>query len=272
MIANRLGSYVDPVFNRIHDFTGLHLLLATYSYAFQIYMDFSGYTDMALGSALFFNINLTQNFNRPYLATSIADFWRRWHITFSRWILDYIFKPLQVEWRNGKNWGTAAALVVAFLVSGVWHGARWGFVVWGGLHGLYMACSVFYRPYQKKLHRALGIEKTRLLKVWQVFFTFNLVSFAWIFFRANSLTDAFYIVSNLCVFGRSSFENTVSQCTLETLGLAVVTPLSLVIPILAKRVRFFEQPTWKRWCTYYSLSIAIVLFEKSSDNFIYFRF
>jgi D-alanyl-lipoteichoic acid acyltransferase DltB (MBOAT superfamily) len=197
VIADPLGSYVDKIYNDVHAFSGLPLLLATYAYAIQIYMDFSGYTDMALGSARLFNINLTQNFNSPYLATSVADFWRRWHITFSRWILDYIFKPLQMQWRNGKSWGTATALVVAFLISGIWHGASWGFVIWGGLHGLYMACSVFYRPYQKKLYKALGIEKTNLLKAWQIFVTFNLVSFAWVFFRAADLKDATYVILNM---------------------------------------------------------------------------
>ncbi len=207
VVADRLGLYVDTVYNDVHAYTGLPLLLGTYAYAFQVYMDFSGYTDMALGSARLFNINLTQNFNSPYLATSVADFWRRWHITFSRWILDYIFKPLQMQWRNWKNWGTAAALVAAFLVSGIWHGASWGFVIWGGLHGMYMACSVFYKPYQKKLHKALGIEKTTVLKVWQIFVTFNLVSFAWIFFRANTLNDAVYVLMNTvsATTGFSSF-------------------------------------------------------------------
>ena len=196
VIADRLGLYVDAVYKDVHAFTGLPLLLATYAYAFQIYMDFSGYTDMALGSARLFNINLTQNFNSPYLATSVADFWRRWHISFSRWILDYIFKPLQMQWRNWKNWGTATALVVAFIISGIWHGASWGFVIWGGLHGLYMACSIFYKPYQKKLHKVVGFENTKLLKVLQVIVTFNLVSFAWVFFRANSLVDAWYVATH----------------------------------------------------------------------------
>ncbi len=197
VIADRLGLYVDHVYNDVHAFAGLPLLAATYAYAFQIYMDFSGYTDMALGSGLLFNINLTQNFNSPYLATSVADFWRRWHISFSRWILDYVFKPLQMQWRNWKNWGTATALVVAFLVSGIWHGASWGFVIWGGLHGLYMGCSVFYRPYQKKLHKALAVEKTRFLKGWQIFVTFNMVSVAWVFFRAANLADAKYVITNM---------------------------------------------------------------------------
>lgn len=189
VLADRLGLYVDAVYADVAVYHGLPLLAATYAYAFQIYFDFSGYTDMALGTARLFNIRLTDNFNRPYLATSVADFWRRWHITFSRWILDYIFKPLQMSWRNGKEWGTAAALVVTFLVSGLWHGANWGFIVWGLLHGSYMACSVFWRPYQKKLHKTLKLDKTRWLKIWQVLATFHLVCFAWVFFRLDSLAE-----------------------------------------------------------------------------------
>ncbi len=197
VIADRLGLFVDAVYDNVHGFTGLPLLVATYAYSFQIYMDFSGYTDMALGSAWLFNINLTQNFNSPYLAASVADFWRRWHISFSRWLFDYLFKPLQMHWRDWKTLGTAAALFVTFLISGLWHGASWGFVAWGLLHGAYLACSVFYRPYQKKLHATLGLAKTRLLARWQIFATFNLVSFAWIFFRANSGRQALYIISHI---------------------------------------------------------------------------
>src|SRR4030042_4484350 len=102
VVADRLVLFVDPIYNNVHSYHGLSLLIATYFYAFQIYYDFSGYTNMALGTASLFNIRLTQNFNRPYLATSIADFWRRWHISFCRWILDYIFEPLQMSWRE---WG-----------------------------------------------------------------------------------------------------------------------------------------------------------------------
>jgi len=272
VIADRLGLLVDTVYNNVHSFTGLPLLLATYAYAFQIYMDFSGYTDMALGSALLFNINLTRNFNSPYLATSVADFWRRWHITFSRWILDYIFKPLQMQWRNWKNWGTATALVVAFIISGIWHGASWGFVIWGGLHGLFMAVSIFYKPYQKKLHKALGLDKTKLLKVWQIIVMFNLVSFAWVFFRANNLKDAFYIISNFWIIDYQSFVTLSCKATRDTTVLAVLLLIPLVVSLSRKRVVFFEQPTWFRWSIYYSLGSAIILFGKASRSFIYFRF
>src|SRR5206468_4518749 len=139
--------------------------------------------------ARFFNIQLTQNFNAPYLAASIADFWRRWHISFSRWILDYIFKPLQIAWRNAKSIGTVAALLVTFLFSGLWHGLSWGFVIWGLLHGTYLSASIFYRPWSSRFAQRFGLQDHPARKIVQVFVTFNLVCVAWIFFRASSVAD-----------------------------------------------------------------------------------
>ena len=145
VISDRLALFVNEVYGNVHGFSGLPLIVATYFYAFQIYCDISGYTDMALGTGRLFNFNLTQNFADPYRATSIAEFWRRWHISFSRWILDYIFKPLQSQFRAWGDLGTALALMVTFFLCGVWHGATAGFVVWGLLHGLYMSASVLLR-------------------------------------------------------------------------------------------------------------------------------
>jgi alginate O-acetyltransferase complex protein AlgI len=279
VVADRLGIYVDAVYSDVNAFAGLPLLLTTYTYAFQIFLDFSGYTDMALGSARLFNINLTQNFNNPYLATSVADFWRRWHITFSRWILDYIFKPLQLQLRNWKNQGTATALVCAFLVSGLWHGASWGFVVWGGLHGLYLAASVYYKPYQKKLHRKLRLEKTRFLKAWQILVTFNLVSFAWIFFRANSLRDAVYVVSSL--FTSAKWTRSASQQSLSKfeLGLTVASIVFWVFYELKifRHNGFNDLKTRSgayRYFVYSTLLCSTFFLAKYSagKSFIYFQF
>ena len=196
-IADRIGSFVDPVFSNVEAYSGLPVLLTVYLYAFQIYFDFSGYTDMALGSARLFNINLTQNFNSPYLATSMADFWRRWHISFSRWILDYIFTPLQMLWRNYGSTGTALALIITFLASGLWHGSQSGFITWGLLHGIYLAVGVWYRPYKKRVQKATGLKGTRLQTIWQTVFTFNLVCFAWIFFRAGTLTKGLIVFERM---------------------------------------------------------------------------
>jgi D-alanyl-lipoteichoic acid acyltransferase DltB (MBOAT superfamily) len=277
VVADRIAPYVDNVYNNVHAFKGLPLLLATYAYSFQIFFDFSGYTDMALGSALLFNIRLTQNFNRPYLATSVADFWRRWHISFSRWILDYIFKPLQMQWRSLKNWGSAAALVIAFLVSGIWHGASWGFVIWGGLHGLFMACSIFYKPYQKKLHKALGVEKTRLLKWWQVFVTFNLVSFAWIFFRAATLADAWYVASNLFNGAEGVKEAFLFLRSHELIMTLVSVAIFVLLSALFRQEKLqqlFSKSAFKRYLAYNSLLFCLILLAKygATKSFIYFQF
>jgi alginate O-acetyltransferase complex protein AlgI len=197
VIADRLGVIVDPIYANVHGYSGVILLFATFVYAFQLYYDFSGYTDMALGVAKIFNIRLTNNFNLPYMATSIAEFWRRWHISFSRWIMDYLFKPIQLRLRRWGKWGVVTALMVTFLLSGLWHGVSWGYVVWGLLHGVYLSVNALYTPIRKKLYKRMKWEKSKWVKTWQIFLTFNLVSFAWIFFRANSISDAFYVVNNI---------------------------------------------------------------------------
>jgi D-alanyl-lipoteichoic acid acyltransferase DltB (MBOAT superfamily) len=291
VIADRLGMFVDPVFDNVAAYQGLSLIIATYFYAFQIFMDFSGYTDMALGSARLFNINLTQNFNTPYLATSIADFWRRWHISFSRWILDYIFKPLQMEWRNWKNWGTATALIVAFLISGIWHGASWGFVIWGGLHGFYMAFSLFYKPYQKKLHKMLSIEKTKLLKVLQIAVTFNLVCLAWVFFRTKNLDDAWYIITHLLSIEALNNSNgslkkyildniILKQSVNEFILVFISLILVMIVSILMHKnnshdvSKYFNKCNLQiRWVLYSALIISIIVFAVyGSGTFIYYQF
>jgi alginate O-acetyltransferase complex protein AlgI len=285
VVADRFALYANTVYNDVHTFHGLPLFIGTYAYALQIYFDFAGYTDMARGTAKMFGINLSENFNKPYLATSIADFWRRWHITFSRWILDYIFKPLQMAWRDHGQSGTALALIVTFLVSGIWHGASWGFIIWGGLHGLYLASSTYYRPYQRKLHKWLGIDKSGLLKAWQVFVTFNLVSFAWIFFRAGSVADAWYLIRNLFYIDKSvniqvvGFSNYFKENVFLGHGdhnFIVVLSISIIIiavSFLKNRCSMFKFNLIVRWSIYYLLVISIVLFGVfKGDSFVYFKF
>lgn len=196
-VADRLGGLVDPIYGNVSQSSGLALLFATFIYAFQLYYDFSGYTDMALGIARVFNIRLTNNFNLPYLATSIAEFWRRWHISFSRWIMDYLFKPIQLSLRKWGIWGGVVAILITFLLSGLWHGASAGFIIWGLLQGIYLSVDMLYSPLRKKLYRKLKLENSPLAKAWQVFLTFNLVSFAWIFFRASNISDAIAIVKKI---------------------------------------------------------------------------
>jgi D-alanyl-lipoteichoic acid acyltransferase DltB (MBOAT superfamily) len=276
VIANRFALYADQVFNNITNYSGLSLIVGTYAYAMQIYFDFSAYTDMARGTGRIFGINLTENFNNPYLATSIADFWRRWHISFSRWILDYIFKPLQMGWRNWGQAGTALALIVTFLISGVWHGANWGFVIWGLVHGVYLASSTYYRPYQKQLHRWLKIEKSAVLKWWQVFVTFNLVSFAWVFFRANSLEDAMYFVSNLISLqSLKTLRQLLFSNGNEELSVLIVIMCLMAFKVklsLGERIR--DIPEYFRYVLFWAVVFGIIFYGKlfSNSTFIYQAF
>jgi D-alanyl-lipoteichoic acid acyltransferase DltB (MBOAT superfamily) len=280
VIADRLALYVDNIFSDVHSYTGIPLLVSVYFYAIQIYCDFSGYSDMALGTAQIFNIKLTQNFNSPYSAASIADFWRRWHISFSRWILDYIFKPLQMQWRGWRTWGTALALIITFFVSGLWHGASWCFIVWGVLHGLYLAASVFYKPIQKKIHKALRLEKTKTLKVWQIFITFHLVCFSWIFFRANSIADAIYVIKNMLLNVPSTLRHlnlsdllpngtfNMIDCVIVTAALSI-----LVIKDHSSKFNFYTLPLFARWAFYLILAYSTIfagVFEHA--KYIYAQF
>jgi D-alanyl-lipoteichoic acid acyltransferase DltB (MBOAT superfamily) len=280
VVADRLGLYVDSVYNDVHAFTGLPLLLSTYAYAFQIYMDFTGYTDIALGSARLYNIKLTQNFNSPYMATSVSDFWRRWHVSFSRWILDYIFEPLQMQFRNLGKWGIVLALVTTFIIAGIWHGASWTFVAFGLIHGIYLATSFIYKPYQKRLHKLLGIEKTIFLKCWQIFITFHLVCAAFVFFRSGSFQDAFYLFEHIPDIS-VSFSDIHSIKKIILMGQSVEDLKSLLLSMailglvtsFKNRFHLLNMRIGIRWSCYVFLALIISLLSYTAQyNFIYFQF
>ena len=194
VIADRLALIVDPIYGDVHAYYGVFLWGATVAYAFQLYFDFSGYTDMALGMAQIFNIRLSENFKSPYLADSITEFWRRWHITFSRWIMDYLFQPLQLAFRKIGKIGVVSALILTFLLSGLWHGISGGYVIWGLLHGTFLSIALLTAPYQRKFEKKYKIERYAWIKGIKIVFTFGLVCLAWIFFRAASLQDAFAVL------------------------------------------------------------------------------
>ncbi|MBL8774403.1 MAG: MBOAT family protein [Acidimicrobiales bacterium] len=200
VIASWLGTeVVDPVFAVPGNFSSLEILFAVYGYAMQIYADFSGYTDIAIGIALLLGIRFPQNFDRPYSALSIQDFWRRWHITLSRWLRDYLYIPLGGS--RGSESATYRNLMLTMLLGGLWHGASWTFVVWGGLHGTYQ-CVGHWRNGRRAAQEEAGTlapsvipEALRPVLAWLA--TFNLVCFAWIFFRAESFATAFDVIKGI---------------------------------------------------------------------------
>lgn len=191
VIANTLAKGADIIYNHLFYYKGLVLIIATVMFAFQIYCDFGGYSDIAIGSAKLLNINLMNNFECPYFSTSIKEFWGRWHISLSRWLRDYIYIPLGgnrvPKWKQYRN------LMVTFFLSGLWHGAEWTFILWGCIHGFYQVMENFLTG------KARGYfnPENKPVKLFKWFLTFSLVCFAWIFFRADSLSDAFYVITNM---------------------------------------------------------------------------
>jgi alginate O-acetyltransferase complex protein AlgI len=188
VIADHLATEVDRVYNNPTAYSGLGLVIATVFFSFQIYYDFSGYSDIALGSARVMGFRLMKNFDNPYFSRSVSEFWRRWHISLSTWFKDYLYIPLGGNRVSGPR--RYLNLLIVFLVSGLWHGANWTFVIWGGLHGFYLIMGEATRPLRQKLGLARGGPLAALP-------VFALAAFAWIFFRANTVGDAFYIVTHI---------------------------------------------------------------------------
>lgn len=184
IIANSLASYVDEIYKIPSEAHGPALLLATFLYSFQIYCDFSGYSDMAIGVSKFLGFDVGKNFDHPYLSNSCGEFWKRWHISLSSWLRDYVYIPL-----GGSRVPVPRIylnLIMTFLVSGIWHGAAWTFVVWGLIHGIYQCTGRLLKSINEKLPSAL-----------RIFITFCLISFAWIFFRVESLNDGLIIAKKI---------------------------------------------------------------------------
>ncbi len=196
VIADGAAVFVDMVYAAPENFGAAQLVLGTVLFAVQIYCDFGGYSDIAIGAAQVLGFRLMQNFDRPYFSTSVSDFWRRWHISLSFWMRDYIYIPL-----GGSRKGLlrkALNLFITFLISGLWHGAAWTFVVWGGLNGLYQAAGSLTRPARDRIKTALHLHKAPwLLAPFGMVFTFVLICFSYIFFRASSLESAGLIISRI---------------------------------------------------------------------------
>ncbi|HVS91826.1 MAG TPA: MBOAT family O-acyltransferase [Mucilaginibacter sp.] len=274
VIADRLAIFVNAVYNNQEQHNGTTLLLATILFAFQIYCDFSGYSDIAIGSARVMGFKLMTNFNRPYFAKSVSEFWKRWHISLSTWFKDYVYIPL------GGNRVIQPLvyfnLMVTFLLSGFWHGANWTYVIWGGLNGLYLIMGlIFYKVKSKINHRFEGMYLKNLNKLLSILFTFVLITFSWIFFRANSLQDALNIIHKI-VFERGKlFVGGYRDLTYSGFFLAI-----LLITEFFQEYRLFNgfslynnKNALVRHLTYYCLIIAILLFGVfDSSQFIYFQF
>lgn len=197
VIADRVSIAVNTVYNSVADYKGLYLALATLMFAFQIYCDFSGYSDIAKGCARVLGFDLMDNFLNPYLSKSIKEFWKRWHISLSSWFMDYVYIPLGGNRKGeGKKYRN---LLATFLVSGLWHGANWTFVLWGGIHGIYQILSGIMSGLRAGRNKKIGLNNNKITNCFNILITFTLVCFGWIFFRANTASDAVYVIKNTLV-------------------------------------------------------------------------
>ena len=284
VIASSLGAlFVNPAFKGELGDSGVVALLAIYGFTMQIYCDFSGYTDIAIGCARIMGIRLMKNFNHPYVATSIKEFWSRWHISLSTWFKDYLYIPLGgnrcAKWRHLMN------LFIVFLVSGLWHGAAWTFVIWGALHGVYQIFGTLtWKSRNKLLSKVKLSERSFLVVGFRRLVTFALVCFAWIFFRANSISDAFTLLSTLfSAQGWSvGFTDVIFGLELDFASIAM-TVLSILTLIGIDRLLTYEDEgdgsnvlvrhgafIYYVWIVFFMW--AVLLSKDMTSTFIYFQF
>jgi len=289
VIADRLAQFVSPVYDHPENFDGGVLMAATLFFTFQVFCDFSGYSDMARGAARVMGFNLMLNFDRPYAAKSLSEFWRRWHISLSTWLRDYVYEPIAMGLRDRGLYGIVAALMVTFWVSGFWHGANWTFVVWGLLHGVGLSLEAVLSKQRKRLAKAMPAW---LFNAVMLAVTFSFVNFSYIFFRAKTIDDAFLIIRHITdwVFPVGNlFDTQIPGFFDKMTASMVVAPeqfnlsCALILLLVAAHSvqaqvnieeRLLSCPSWVRWSVYQIgiLSIAFLGVWLGSRNFIYFQF
>ena len=271
VIADNCAEYANLIFNNSDDYSGSTLVMGALFFTFQIYGDFSGYSDIALGTSRLFGMELLKNFNFPYFSRDIAEFWRRWHISLSSWFKDYLYIPL-----GGSVGGLKMKIrntFIIFLVSGFWHGANWTFIVWGALNALYFLPLLLSNTNRNNM-KIVAYDKNwpTFKELVSILITFTLTVFAWIFFRANSLTHAITYIKDIF--------------TSKLISLPEIRPTYVIILVLififiewvgrrnnyAIEKLFFDNSVLVRWSFYFALMIAIFIFSTKEQEFIYFQF
>ncbi len=289
VISDGAALIVNAVYNDVTKYTGIQLGMATFLFAFQIYCDFSGYSDIAIGAANVMGFKLMRNFNHPYFSQSVAEFWRNWHISLSGWFMDYVYFPLGGS-RKGKI-RTYINLMITFLVSGLWHGASWTFVIWGAINGIYNVLErILFGKKQAELRRLKKAGKPQpktkpAIAAIKAVITFILIDITWIFFRANTLSDAVYVLQNMFSDISMLFTSGYFAQAMETIGyyanngtaIMVCIVLMFVVELwegkgeLVDRINKCAAPV--RWAFYYAVILLIVFFGYfGQSQFIYFQF
>lgn len=269
VIADTLALFADPVFNQHSEFGNITLLLALFYFAFQVYCDFSGYSDIAIGLSKMMGFNVLPNFAYPYFSRNVSEFWRRWHISLSSWLRDYIFTPLVVVLRSIGKAGTAIAVIVTFVICGLWHGASWPFVFWGLLNGLFILPVVLFNLTDKKKIVAFNSAFPSLKEIFQIMLTFGLIMFSWVFFRQQTMSEGFLFLKHMlsCPFQWAP------QISLRGVYFIV---LLIIAEWLQRRNEYplyaLKFPVFIRWFVYVFLALLVLAFYSDGKSFIYFQF
>lgn len=278
VVADRLAAFVDTAYALPWERDGLTMLLATYLFAFQIYCDFSAYSDIAIGSARILGYDLMINFRRPYFATTLTDFWRRWHVSLSTWFRDYVYFPM------GGNRVTfarcCANLMTVFVISGVWHGASWTFIIWGFIHGVILVAErVLSRLRDAWWVRWWNGAPAGLRRALGLLITFHIVILSWVFFRAAYVQDAFHVVKRILLdVPALRWEAVTALAPTATVGaLFALVALLLAVEGAAGTDDFSRlltrRPRWQRWSFYYAMLLLLLVAGKYDGKaFIYFQF
>jgi len=271
VIADNYCIYVDKIYNNLANCKGLDLCMAVLLFSFQIYCDFSGYSDIAIGSAKLLGIDLMKNFDCPYFASSVREFWKRWHISLSAWLRDYIYIPLGGSWCS--EFRGKANLMMTFLISGLWHGADWKYVLWGGAHGM---MQILEKLFENPL---IAMRKSKIGHVFCVIFVFAFCSLGWVLFRADNIKEALLIYG--MIFGNIGSSVYYSKSVIFSWK-NVINLFGSLLPLLiydfvcysGKSVGLFQRNKTIKRLTVVTLGLAIVFasYKGSTAEFVYFQF
>ena len=275
ILADYISPYIDGIFNSIHTASGIQLLMACLLYPVELYGDFSGYTDIALGGACMLGFKLSPNFNRPFIAQTTAEFWRRWHMSLSFWVKDYLYLPLSSGMRRWGQWGVFLSLSLTFAGLGAWHGAGWNYIIYGLIQGLIIFYEMKTATIRNKIKNWIGNPLFTTLSILR---TYLLFAFSLIFFRLESVSDALYYIRNISFSTHTSWKEVsigIPDHNCIVAGSALV--LILVYEYFMSKRDLLEalekQPMLVRWGIYYLLAIMFfTLGQFNSDSFIYLQF
>ena len=285
VIADRVSILVNTVYHDAANYDGVPLIFATLLFAVQIYCDFAGYSDIAIGAASVMGFRLMDNFHAPYLSKSVPEFWRRWHISLSSWFRDYLYFPLGGS-RCSKH-KKSRNLMIVFLVSGLWHGASWTYIIWGALNGFYQVIGSYTSNIRKRVTAFLKIKTDCWsYRALQVVITFLLIDFSWIFFRASTLQDSIIVIKRMLTsfYPWQIFDGTLLKLGLDSkdfLVMVISIAVLCIVDFLRYRVSIrgwlAEQNLIFRWGVYYTAIFTLILFGvygvgSEASQFIYFQF